>query len=1055
MNQPPDVPSSEKQAEQELGRGHTPEQFPASSPPGDVPPEWTDIFATAEGGATDQSAEPAIPVASDLQEEAIVELGAPPAGETGYTTSPSIHPIRPVSGWAAGAESFVGTQGQADSPSSASDNLPVAEELPLASDVVAEDAIDPNAVALPLGEVDAPLTPPSEASPAAAHEQGEPASAASLAAAPSANEVSSDIHAATPPPGPAAESSNLFGPFLTPFDMEGSNIHAQRPTAWSEGEDSALSFLGGIPRPSAGSTSPPPLAEDLPGSSIQPPADAPDYGAAPLPVPEASNILADLMQAGHHSSAVHIPNPGVGRTLRPGSSTESGFDIDVDLGPVPKELEEAEKAATPDNLEFPHRRPTLSETTIPEMYIEDPQEHILSAVPPPSHDPSSIFDADFDPQAATALFGDAPESPGSPLAAKPTDSGIIEWSVDEAPVTTPSSDLFSGEAVAPAGPRSAVIKPSSSATLPRPTPQEVAAESAATSAPGGITIPSSLAGQQREVETVLRQPISPAPSRLGAWLGGTLLGLSLPLGVGAALYFTGVINPATSNIRTPDTDQRLTALATELTQAQQQLQQTQKELQTTQQQLTQAQETARLKEDEQQRLAQQLQQTSQQFQQVQTQLRQAEQTLQTTIAARKQLETEREQLAKNLSKAQDDLRSAVIRREEVEKQLQQAGDQRKKLEADLNQLREQTQKLDKELQAGLTQRQNLEKQVQQFQEQLQALAKELQAARLLTEQYDPATLLAAQRRAIALLNTKPELQQLRQLEEEKRTLTATIQRLQQQVQQQSEAFAKERRTLEEQAAAEQKRLREQLQAAAQKREQELQTQLRQTQQHQESLRQKLAQAPSDTELLQLWLQLLAEARRPTDAAAAQQAARKVLQRVDKDSEEAAQAHVLLALAAILTNQSAEASLHLEQAQQSPAYEPARQAQRSWVAIAEQARLAIRDPLAPLRRPPQEQPKDPQLALSHLHQAIQAYRQGRFPQAIQAAEQALLHDPSDPVAWYYLGAARWMLGQRDRAADDFRQGGSRERNSRFSYRELSNLLSPIQGPVREVLEVARP
>ena len=492
-----------------------------------------------------------------------------------------------------------------------------------------------------------------------------------------------------------------------------------------------------------------------------------------------------------------------------------------------------------------------------------------------------------------------------------------------------------------------------------------------------------------------------------------------------------------------------------MTQAQQQLQQTQKELQTTQQQLTQAQETARLKEDEQQRLAQQLQQTSQQFQQVQTQLRQVEQTLQTTIAARKQLETEREQLAKNLSKAQDDLRSAVIRREEVEKQLQQAGDQRKKLEADLNQLREQTQKLDKELQAGLTQRQNLEKQVQQFQEQLQALAKELQAARLLTEQYDPATLLAAQRRAIALLNTKPELQQLRQLEEEKRTLTATIQRLQQQVQQQSEAFAKERRTLEEQAAAEQKRLREQLQAAAQKREQELQTQLRQTQQHQESLRQKLAQAPSDTELLQLWLQLLAEARRPTDAAAAQQAARKVLQRVDKDSEEAAQAHVLLALAAILTNQSAEASLHLEQAQQSPAYEPARQAQRSWVAIAEQARLAIRDPLAPLRRPPQEQPKDPQLALSHLHQAIQAYRQGRFPQAIQAAEQALLHDPSDPVAWYYLGAARWMLGQRDRAADDFRQGGSRERNSRFSYRELSNLLSPIQGPVREVLEVARP
>jgi Flp pilus assembly protein TadD len=109
----------------------------------------------------------------------------------------------------------------------------------------------------------------------------------------------------------------------------------------------------------------------------------------------------------------------------------------------------------------------------------------------------------------------------------------------------------------------------------------------------------------------------------------------------------------------------------------------------------------------------------------------------------------------------------------------------------------------------------------------------------------------------------------------------------------------------------------------------------------------------------------------------------------------------------------------------------------------------------LRRPPQEQPKDPDLARAHLHQAIQAYRQGRFPQAAQAAEQALLHDPSDPVAWYYLGAAHWMLGQRDRAADDFRQGSTREQSSRLSYRELNNLLSPIQGPVRNALDAARP
>jgi hypothetical protein len=1053
MNQPPDVPSSEKQADPESVMGATPEQSPADSPQAEVPPELTDIIAAADGAGTNLPEEAAIPLAS-TDDDAVVPLDAPPS-PTGSMTSPSVQPIRPASAWTAGAESFVGSQNPTDDLSSMPENVPVAEELPLAADVVAEAAIDPNAAALPSEEMDVPPVASSATPPSVTNEQRDVASAASLAAAPSGSEISSDIHAAAPPSGPAAESSNLFGPFLTPAGTESSNIHAGRPS-WSEGEDSALSFLGGIRRPPSGSASPPPLAEDVSSGQIPSPADAPDYGAAPLPMPEASNILADLMQPGHHSSAVHISNPGVGRTLRPGSSTESGFDIDVDLGPVPKELEEAEKAAASDILESPLRRQPASETTIPEMYIEDPQEHILSAAPPPPRDPSSIFDADFDFQAATELLegGSAPADPATAI--KPTDSGIIEWSVDEAPVTSPSSDLFSGEAVIPPGPRSAVIKPSSSAILPRPTPQEVAAESAAAPVPAAVTLPSSIASQQRETEVPRRQPISPAPSRLGAWFGGTLLGLSLPLGVGAALYITGVIGPtATLESRSRDTEQRLTALSTELTQAQQQLQQTQQQLQNTQQQLTQAQETARLKDDEQQRLARELQQTSQQFQQVQTQLKQVEQNLQTTIAARKQLETERQQLEKNLSKAQDDLRSAVARREEVEKQLQQAGDQRKKLEADLLQLREQAQKLDKELQASLTQRQNLEKQVQQVQEQLHALAKELQAARLLTEQYDPASLLAAQRRAIALLNTRPDLQQLRQLEEDKRTLTATIQRLQQQVQQQTEAFAKERRTWEEQAAAEQKRLREQLQAAAQKREQELQTQLRQAQQQQESLRQKLAQTPSDTELLQLWLQLLAEARRPADAAAAQQAAQKVLQRVDKASEEAAQAHVLLALAAILTNQPTEASTHLEQAQQSPAYEPARQAQRSWVAIAEQARLAIHDPLAPLRRPPQEQAKDPQLALSHLHQAIQAYRQGRFPQVIQAAEQALLHDPSDPVAWYYLGAARWMLGQRDRATDDFRQGGNRERNSRLSYRELNNLLSPIQGLVREALETARP
>jgi len=1069
MNQPSDVPPSERQAERqpepEPTAGTGPEFLPAASP-GELPPELADLFAATAGPPADQAAEPSPPAASAWEDEAAIPLDAPPPGP-GSVTSASAHPIRPTSAWTAGAESFVGSPPSSaassrDASSSAGSELPEAEEVPLAEDVElgAEGPVDPQAVAPPAVDLPAASQPPegTEAPlpaaptvpPLAGNE--ETASAASLAAAPSGGEVSSDIHASAPPPGPAAESSNLFGPFLTPPGTESSNIHSARP-AWSEGEDSALSFLGGMRRPPSGSASAPPLAEDISSGQLQPPSDAPDYGAAPLPMPEASNILADLMQPGHHSSAVHIPNPGVGRTLRPGSSTESGFDIDVDLGPVPKELEEAEKAASSDILPSPVRRQPPSEATIPEMYVEDPQEHILSAVPPPPRDPSSIFDADFDFQAGTELLGGTAAPPAHPSpkpTVQPTDSGIIEWSVEEAPVATPSSDLFSGEPAVPSGPRSAVIKPSSSAILSRPTPQEIAAEAQAASVPAAAPIPSSLAAPPPEAEDLRRRAApAPAASRFGAWVGGTLLGLALPVGVGAALYFTGAIGPtAALESRNREAEQRLTALSTELTQARQQLEQAQ-------QQLNQTQEAARLKDDENQRLAQQAQQTAQQLQQVQSRLQQVERTLQAAAEARKQLEAQRLQLEKNLAKVQDDLRAAIARREEVEKQLLTAGDQRKKLEADLAQVREQMQKLDKELQASLTQRQNLEKQAQQSQQQLLALAKELQAARLLAEQYDPAALLEAQRRAIALLNSKPDVQQLRQLQEDKRTLTAALQRLQQQVQQQADAFAKERRSLQEQAAAEQKRLREQLQAAAQKREQELQAALRQAQQQQENLRQKLAQTPSDAELLQLWLQLLAEARRPADVPAARQAAQKVLQRVDPASEEAAQAHVLLALAAVLAQQPAEALAHLDQARHSPAYEPARQAQRSWVALAEQARLAVHDPLAPLRRPPQEQPKDPDLARAHLHQAIQAYRQGRFPQAAQAAEQALLHDPSDPVAWYYLGAAHWMLGQRDRAADDFRQGSTREQSSRLSYRELNNLLSPIQGPVRNALEAARP
>ncbi|MCS7020315.1 MAG: hypothetical protein NZU63_00640 [Gemmataceae bacterium] len=825
----------------------------------------------------------------------------------------------------------------------------------------------------------------------------------------------------------------------------------------SVGEESALSFLAQLHKMPEGSsaTSEPPLAEDVSNSTVRPPEDAPDYGAAPTLSVGASHILADLAGSGPHSSGVWLENPGMGRTLRPGSSTESGFDINIELGPIPKELEEAEKAAWSSIHEPSSYQQRPSEATIPEVYLDNPQEHILAAIPPAPRDPSSIFDADLNiPEAAETLSKDVTNPPA---VLQPSDSGIIEWKVDDGLISVPGSDM-PPEEITPAatGPRSVVIKPSSSSTMPRVTPAgqvPVTEISTATTA-----TPSSIAATLTQKSTTGSQfdMHSGASRTAGAWLGGALLGAALPLGGGAALYFSGLLGPtAPLEQRSRQAEQQAAALQSHLQQTQQQLSQLQEQLEQSHQELLQAQQTARLEREDRNRLQGQLAQSLQEIQSLRTRLGQLERDMQAVTAVRKQLENDRQQLQKTLDQTQGDLKQALAQRDELQKQLSQAGDQRKKLEADLMQVNQRINNLQKDLQDLQLKRQDLEKKAQDTQQQLQALAKELQAARLLGDTYDAAALMEAQRRAVALLTSKPDLQQIRQLEEDKRQLTATVRRLEHKLQEQSEAFAKERRLLREQADSQLKQLQEQLQAEARKRESQLQSEVQRLQRQETALRQKLAQAPSDSEVLRAWLNLLAEARRPADAPAAQETARKVLQRVDPASEEAAQAHLVLALAALLTGQSDQASQHLSQVRQSPAYEAARRDQRPWVAMAEQVQLALHDPLASLRRPPQEQPRQPQLALPYLDEAILAYRNGRFDQAIRAAQQAVLYDATDPVAWYYLGAARWMLGQQVYANDDFRQGGQRERDNRFSHRQLDDLLRHIQGPVRTALESYRP
>lgn len=1012
-----------------------------------VPPaeEGVEELPLAQEAPEDENAIPSVqvvtePVAmSSASDDEGIPLGElPPLAASASINSVSAHPIQPADAWMGSSESMV----VSDSQLNAEVELPMAEE------------VDPTE--LPSNMFGATATEPTAATPTAS-----PPTSPETSSPSSAEPISSDIHANLPP-APAAESSNLFGPFLTASGSDSSHIiggHSASQTS----SDSALSFLEQY-RPSTSGANRPPQAEDVSGVPFHSPADEPDYGAMPLPVPEASNILADLINPPHHSSAVRLDNPGMGGTVRrPGSSTESGFDIDVDLGPVPRELEEAERAATSNIMESPYHRPTPSEATIPEMYVEDPQEHIFAAPPPPPRDPSSIFDADLNVPAELHIIDTtAPSAASAPDGTKPGDSGIIECVADDAAVSLPSSDILISEATSPAQPRSAVIKSGGSAVMKSTGGesgggQDLLQDARVTAIPSAMVVSQSAPGTRDD-----RGYRSATRSALTAWLGGALLGCAVPVGVGIALYWSGMIGPFTApDGYSRESEQQVAVLRNQLSENRQQLSQTQEQLQNVRQELLEAQRLTQATQRDKEQLLAQLQQSSQQLQQVQNRLQEVERTLQTTVQTRKQLEAERLELEKNAAKIQEQLRQATAQRDDLQKQLQQAGENKKKLEADLLQVRNQLEKLDKQLQEVASQRQDLEKQAQQAQQLLLALAKELQGARLLAEQFDPPALLQAQRRFISLLNSKPEIQQLRQLEEDKRQLTATVQRLEQQLQQQSQAFAQQRRALQEQVAAELKRQREQLQAESQKLQvesQKLQEKLRMELQQMERQRQELAQrldqVPRDKDMLQLWLQLLASSRQPTDVPGARQAAQNVLQHVDANSEEAAMAHLLLALAAVVAGNSNEALLELAKMHQCSAFEAARLQKHSWVVIAEQTRLAISDPLAPYRRPPTEQPKDPLQALIHLDNAIFAYRQNRFDEAVREAQRAVVHDPTHPIVWYYLGAAHWMLGQREQAADDFRQGSLRERTTLLSYTRINDLLRHIQGPVRQALEKAR-
>ena len=60
-----------------------------------------------------------------------------------------------------------------------------------------------------------------------------------------------------------------------------------------------------------------------------------------------------------------------------------------------------------------------------------------------------------------------------------------------------------------------------------------------------------------------------------------------------------------------------------------------------------------------------------------------------------------------------------------------------------------------------------------------------------------------------------------------------------------------------------------------------------------------------------------------------------------------------------------------------------------------------------------------------------------------------------MAWYFLGATRWAMGNEEQAKKDFAQGSEREKLSPSPGRTISDALAPLQGNVRDAIDKVRP
>jgi hypothetical protein len=215
----------------------------------------------------------------------------------------------------------------------------------------------------------------------------------------------------------------------------------------------------------------------------------------------------------------------------------------------------------------------------------------------------------------------------------------------------------------------------------------------------------------------------------------------------------------------------------------------------------------------------------------------------------------------------------------------------------------------------------------------------------------------------------------------------------------------------------------------------------------------LANAVTPAQAVDIWLPVLTDLRRPTDADPAMAIADRALKSSTPGSEEEAKAQTAIGMALLLKKDLAGARIQFQAAIRSPAYKAA--AGKYWTKVADNGLDATVDPLALYRLPVVIPPVDPKAATKALDAGISAFKREKYDEAATALTDAAKNDPTDPVAWYYLGAARWALGDENQAKKDITQGAEREKRSVVPGRVVSTELAPIQGRARDAIDRVRP